>query len=353
MAQPANGVSFKAAGLAYLDTLRIRRGGRWAIAVRDYNGSDTNISPGSDFGAPMALDGNWRDDLFAIKRNSAGKWVYNTAPNLGFYPAGTLHPDGIERAPKIDNDNLEILQSIDPARADMQKRDKTLVFTPRENVPWIHAIQYNQPLVDVLHTAAGDETYFSGESSDLVYVERQVLVMHEDNSGGKVERNAFPFARCIMTDIGSQKGNKKDPDEAKLTLTRLIDPYFVDSLGVPMIDGRWVTGSLWEEGVVPALTFTSLAPVATALTATTGEVVFRQPIGGASPYVYTVEKSSDGGTTWSAATSGSPTVADGVVTQPVSALTASTDYVFRVTATDDDSATALSGVSNEISTPAA
>lgn len=350
MSQPANGVSFKAAGLAYLDTLRIRRGGRWALAVRDYNGRDTNISPGSAFGAPMALDGNWRDDLFAIKKDSTGKWVYNTAPNLGFYPIGSQHPDGIERAPKIDNDNLEILQSLDPARADMQKRDKTLMFTPRENNPVVHCIQYNRPLVDVLHPAAADGTYFAGESSDPEFVERQVIVMHEDKQGGKVERNAFPMPRCILTDVGSQKGNKKDVDEAKLTLTRLIDPYFVDELGVPMIDGRWVAGDLWEEGVAPALTFTTLAPLATALTATTASVVFRQPIGGVSPYTYDVERSADGVTGWTAATS-SEAVSNGVVTSSVSSLTTATDYFFRAKVTDSDGTVAYSGVSNEITTP--
>lgn len=351
MAAPNTGVSFKAAGLAYLDTLRLRRGGRWALAVRDYGASDTNISPGSAFDSPMALDGNWRDDLFTIKKNAAGKWVYNTAPNLGFYPIGTLHPDGIEREPKIDSDEVEILQSLDPARADMQKRSKTLIFTPRENNPVVHCLEYNKPLVDVLHPTTADGVYFAGESSDIEFVERQVLVMHEDRMGGKVERNAFPFARCNLTNIGSRKGNKKDIDEPKLTLTRLIDPYFVDSLGVPMIDGRWVSGDLWTDGVVAALTFTTLKPAATATAATTANVVFRQPIGGTDPYTYTVEKSPDGTSSWTSATAGSPSVTNGVVTQPITSLTTATTYYFRVTATDSVSATALSGVSNSITTP--
>lgn len=352
MAQPSTGASFKASGLAYLDTLRIRRGGRWAIAVRDYNGAATNISPGSSFASPMALDENWRTDLFAIMKNANGQWVYNTAPNLGFYPVGTLAPDGVERAPKIDHDNLEILQSLDPARADMIKRDKTLMFTPFENVPWIHCIQYNQPLVDVLHNAAAPGTYFAGESSDPSFIERQVLVMHEDQSGGSVERNVFPMPRCILTDVGAQKGNKKDVDAPKLTLTRLIDNYFVDADGVPMVDGRWVAGSLWDSGVVPALTFTTLAPVATPTAATTATLTFRDPIGGTSPYTYTVKKSSSAlMTSPVTVTMGSPTDALGVVALPLTGLTTATGSYYQVTATDDDGNIATSGVSNLATQP--
>ncbi len=351
MAAPATGVSFKASGLAYLNSLLVTRGGRWSVAVRDYGGSLTNISPGSTFGSPMAQDGLWRDDFYAIVKNASGKWVYNTKPNLGFFPVGFVHPDGIERAPKIDSDPLEGLQSLDPVRVDMQKRDKTLMFTPLERSLVVDALRYNQPLVDVLERAATGSTYFAGESNDDQAIRRQVLVFHEDKQGGLSFRNAFPFPRCILTDLGSEKGNKKDADAAKFTLSREIDPFFVDANGVPLIDGRWTTGEIWDQNEVPGLTFTGTAPVATALTATTGQVVFAEPLGGTSPYAYTVEKSPDGVGTWTTATIGSATVSTGVVTQPITSLTTATTYYFRVTVTDDDGTVAYSGVSNEITTP--
>lgn len=249
MAQPATGVSFKGAGLAYLDQLRVRRGGRWAVIVRDYGGSDTNISPGSAFGAPMALDGTWRDDLFAIKKNATGQWIYNPSTNLGFYPIGYVHPDGIERSPKITSDPLEGLQSLDPIRVDMQKRDKTLIFTPYERNLVTDALRFNQPLEDLLELGAAAGTYFVGESTDDEPLRRQVLVLHEDKMGGLSELNAFPFPRCVLTDLGSEKGNRKDADAGKFTLSREIDPYFVDSDGVPLVDGRWTAGSLWDQAV--------------------------------------------------------------------------------------------------------
>lgn len=351
MSQPANGVSFKSAGLAYLNSLLVNRGGRWSIAVRDYGGSLTNISPGSAFGAPMAQDGLWRSDLFAIVKNAAGQWVYNTAANCGLYPVGFVHPDGIERAPKIDSDPLEGLQSLDPVRVDMQKRDKTLMFTPLERNLVTDALQFNQPLSGLLERAAGGGTYFAGESTDDMPLRRQAIVMHEDKQGGLAVRHAFPFPRCVMTDLGSQKGNKKDADAPKFTLSREIDPWFVDANGVPLVDGRWTTGEIWDQNQVPGLTFTGVAPVATALTATTAKVVFAEPLGGSSPYTYAVQKSADGVSGWTSATVGSPTVASGVVTQPISSLTTATTYYFRVVVTDSDSATATSGVSNSITTP--
>lgn len=346
MPAPATGVSFAASGLAYLNSLRVRRGGRWSIAVRDYAGAATNISPGSSFAAPLAQDGNWRADLFAVVKNAAGKWVYNTAVNQGFYPMGFIHPDGIERDPKISSDPLEGLQSLDPIRVDIQKRDKTVAFTPLERNPVVDALRFNQPLSQVLERAAGTSTYFAGESTDDLPIRRQVLVCHEDRMGGLVERNVFPFPRCVLTDLGAEKGNKKDADAGKFTLSREIDPYFCDANGVPLLDGRWTSGSLWDQDTAPGLTFVPPAPVATALTATTAKLVFPVPVGGTSPYTYAAQKSADGATGWASATAGSPTVSDGLVTLPLSGLTSATTSYFRVTLTDAASATATSAVSN-------
>jgi hypothetical protein len=346
MAQPSTGVSYKAAGLAYLNALRARRGGRWSIIVRDYGGTLTNISPGSSFVAPMAQDGNWRTDFFAVLKNASGQWVYNPAPNLGFYPIGYVAPDGIERAPKITSDPLEGLQSLDPLRVDMQKRDKTLMFTPLEHTPFIDVIQYNQPLSGVLERTAGTGTYFAGESSDDEPLRRQVFVMHEDKQGALVERNAFPFPRCVLTDQGSSKGNKQAADTTKFTLSREIDPWFVDANGVPLLDGRWTTGSLWAQDTTPGLTFTPPAPVVTPTAATTANAVFTAPIGGVAGYTYTAQKSASSAmTSPSSATVGSPTVLNGVVTLPITGLTTAATSYFTITVTDSTSGTPLTAVS--------
>jgi hypothetical protein len=294
----------------------------------------------------MALDENWRSDLYAIVKNSANQWVYNNQPNQGFYPIGWIMPDGIERAPKITSDPLEGLQSLDPVRVDMQKRDKTLVFTPLEHNLVVDALQFNRPLSGLLELAAGTGAYFAGESEVTDQIRRQVIVFHEDTQGGLTERNAFPFPRCVLTDLGPQKGNKKDADTTKFTLSREIDPWFVDANGIPLVDGRWTTGSLWDQDTKPGLTFTPPAPVATPLTSTTASLVFPSPIGGVSPYSYTVQKSTSAQmTSPTTATAGSPTVTNGVVTLPISALTTATTDYFQVTVTDSTPVTPLTATS--------
>ena len=346
MPQPSTGVSFAASGLAYLNSLRVRRGGRWSIAVRDYAGSSTNISPGSSFVAPLASDGQWRSDLFAIVKNASGQWVYNTSTNLGFYPMGFVSTDGIERDPKVSSDSLEGLQALDPIRVDIQKRDKMLAFTPLERNPIIDAIRFNQSLSGVLERTSGTSTYFAGESSDDLPIRRQVLVCHEDRMGGLVERNVFPFPRCVLTDLGSEKGNKKDADAAKFTLSREIDPYFVDANGVPLLDGRWTSGSLWSQDTGPGLTFLATAPVATPTAATTANLVFGAPIGGTSPYTYTVKKSAASTmTSPTTVTIGTVTTSGGVVTVPLTALISASTSFFQVTCTDSTTGTALTAVS--------
>lgn len=345
MAQPSTGVSYNASGLAYLNSLRVRRGGRWSVAARDYNGSLTNISPGSAFGAPMALDENWRSDLYAIVKNTAGQWVYNNQVNQGFYPLGFIMPDGIERAPKITSDPLEGLQSLDPVRVDMQKRDKTLVFTPLEHNLVVDALRFNRPLSGLLELAAATGTYFAGESEVDDAIRRQVIVMHEDKMGGLVERNAFPFPRCVLTDLGPEKGNRKEADTGKFTLSREIDTWFVDATGVPLVDGRWTTGSLWDQDVKPGLTFPLAAPVVTPTAPTTANAVFGVPMGGTSPYVYTAQRSTDGVTGWATQAVGSPTVVNGVVTLPFTGLVTATTGYYRIIATDGTTPVALTATS--------
>lgn len=351
MAQPATGVSFKAAGLAYMNALRARRGGTWQVIGRDYGGRATNISPGSDFGAPFALDGNWRDDFFAVVQTPDRKWVYNNKPNLGFYPFGYVHVDGIERAPKINSDPLKGLQSLDPLRVDMQDRDKTLMFTPLERTPFVDCIEYNQPFAGVLERAAADGTYFVGESADGEPLRRQIFVMHEDAQGGLTELNAFPFPRCVLTDQGSKKGNRKDADASKITLSREIDPFFVDEFGVPILDGRWSSGSLWEQDNVPGLSFGAAAPVVTPTAATTADLIMPVPFGGTSPYTYAVKKSASALMTSPTTVTATPTVTGGQLKLALTTLTTATTSYFQVEVTDADGDKALSKVSNAATQP--
>lgn len=354
MAQPSTGVSFQAAGHDYLNELLVRRGGRWSAAWRDYGGSLTNISPGSSFGAPIALDGNWRSDMYAIVKTSSGQWVYNQKPNLGFYPTGWMRAEGIERMSKTDMDDLAGLQSIDPIRTDPQKRSRTVSLSPQEHNPVVDALRYNLPLSGLLERAAGSGTYFAGESADDEQIRRQLILMHEDRMGGLSALNAFPFPRIIVSDLGSQKGNRKDDDGSKFVFTRELCPFFVDpTTGAQLADGRWSAGSLWAQSVIPGLTFVPPAPVATPTAATTASLAFNAPIGGTSPYTYVVKKSAAATVDANGVLSASPStvtqttaVVGSVVTASLTSLTTATTSYFQVTATDSVGNTTVSAVSN-------
>lgn len=346
MAQPATGVSLTDSALARFNALRIRRGGKWSLLVRDNKGLTTDISPGGSFISPFAQDGNWRDDLLAVLVVN-NKQVYNQKPNLGFHKIGCSNPDGFVQEHDTNVDALEILQSIDPGRVDMTSREKRVAFTGFENNRVLHRLMYNLSLDNILHPSKAGTTYVVEESDEIDFMERQFILIHEDKAAGLPERTAFGLSRAVLSEIGNLQGSKTDPTAAELKFTRLIDPYFIGSKGQPIISCMWVAGEAWEEYDTPGLTFGPAAPVATPTAATTANLVFEQPLGGTSPFSYTVKKSASASmTSPTTVTVGSPTVTAGVVTLPLTALTTATTSYFQVTVEDADSATAVSGVSN-------
>lgn len=346
MAQPATGVSLTDSALARFNALRVRRGGKWSLLARDNKGQATSISPGGSFVSPFAQDGNWRDDLLAVKTVN-NKQVYNQTANLGFHKIGCSSPDGFVQEHDTNVDALEILQSIDPARVDMTSREKRVTFTGFENNRVLHRLMYNLSLDNILHPSKAGTTYVVEESDEIDFMERQFILIHEDKAAGLAERTAFGLSRAVLSSIGNMQGSKTDPTAAELQFTRLIDPYFIGSKGQPIISCMWVSGEAWEEYDTPGFTFGPTAPVVTPTAATTANLVVDEPIGGASPLAYTVKKSANADmSSPTTVTAGSPTVSEGVVTLPLTALTTATTSYFQVTATDDDDATAVSGVSN-------
>jgi hypothetical protein len=351
MAQPATGVSLTDSALARFNALRVRRGGKWSLLVRDNKGSATNISPGGSFVSPFAQDGLWRDDLLAVLTVN-NKQVYNQKPNLGFHKIGCSNPDGFVQEHDTNVDALEILQSIDPARVDMTSREKRVVFTGFENNRVIHRLRHNLPLDNILHPSNAGTTYVVEESDEIDFVERQFILIHEDKAAGLAERTAFGLSRAIYSELGNLQGSKTDPTAAEMKFTRLVDPYFIGTKGQPIISCMWVAGEAWEEYDTPGLTFGPEAPKATPTAAATANLVFEQPLGGTAPYTYTVKKSASVTmTSPTTATIGSPTVTNGVVTLPLTSLTTATTSYYQVTATDADNNTAVSGVSNAATQP--
>ena len=351
MTQPATGVSLTDSALARFNALRIRRGGKWSLLVRDYDGLRTNISPGGSFVSPLAEDGKWRRDLLAVLTVN-GKQVYNQVANLGFHKIGAVNPDGFVQEHDTKVDALEILQSIDPARVDMQSREKKVTFTGVENSRVMHRLHYDLPLDNILHPSSAGKTYVAEENDEIDFVERQFILIHEDKAAGQVERTAFGLSRVVRSNIGKYAGTKTDPTSGELSFTRLIDPHFIGTKGQPIISCMWVAGEAWDEYDIPGLSFVPPAPVGTPTAATTATLAFEKPVGGKSPYTFAVMKSANVNmTSPAAATVGSNNVADDIVTLGLTGLTTATTSFFEVTVTDANGDTAKSAVSNSVTQP--
>lgn len=367
MAIPNTGTSWRSGGFANVDSRFNARGGLAAILVRDNRGAATNISPWAAgtpptrHWSPFAQDGQPRDDLFAQVRVN-GEWVTNPDPNEGFWLIGALTEDGgPERAPNISEDNQMILQSNFPFDTDLTEEGLTINFTGVETLkPLMKRLRMNLPLTDSAGNPIvedpGTEDFVIGKPIDVESVERQIILMFARRKGGKYVYTAEGYSLCKLTNIGSFRRSKTDPDAGELGFTVLPDPFFMikdpgdpgSNELIPALYAEWHAGDGWTAiGGVPV--FPSPAPVATAAGAGSATIVFDEAIGAGDPFDYTVE-SKTGAAAWEPATISnvtidSPTAGD--VTITVTGVDPGS-VVFRVTAEGSNGQTAVSATSNTV-----
>lgn len=264
MTIPSTGTNWKDGGFADIDSRFVERGGLVAALIRDYGGEDTNISPfesdcTTQAWSPFALDGKLRDDLFAYKRVD-GVWVPNPSPNEGFWFTGANTDDGgPERGAKVEHDDLMVLQSNFPFDSDKTSEGKTVKFTMVESAkPLTHRIANDLPLIDDSGTSLvadpGATDYFVGKPVDTDFAERQLVLIFARTKGGKTIYRAEGYPYCKLTDIGSQKADKKKTDGVEVTYTVLPDPFFLipdptvatPTKLVPALEGKWYSGPGWD-----------------------------------------------------------------------------------------------------------
>jgi hypothetical protein len=341
MALPSTGVPWKTSGLNVYDGQRARRGGLVAVLIRDYGGASTDLSPGGAFGSPFAQDGQLRNDLLITT-------PFSVSPtNCGFWRIGALDPKGVSRKPKITVDKLEILQSNNPIRSDIQMEEKTVNFIAFENTPLLDRLEFNKPLTNV--EDVGLSGYFQGKPTDADFVQRQIILIRADKASGQPEYTAEPYPLVTLADIGEAVMDKKKADARDLTWDTLIDPYFVDVDGSPISGGRWRSGAGWQAGG-GAPVFPAPVPVAAATTTGKATLTFATPTGvDIHPISYTGQKSTDAGVTWTAATLFAPiptsTVIGGSTVLTFTGLTAGATML-RAVATGSNGLATTSSASN-------
>lgn len=315
--------------------LGIRKGVITNVLIRDYHGSLTNLKDPlvglNDDGVftPYAGDGLYRDDLLDPEF-PGGQW----------YDFGSLAESGVEITPDVKVSDVKIAQSRRSQRFDIEEENDEIMWTYREGNPGVDLLRFDKQLINVPDAGKAGYTVLKPSAGKLI--ERQVCALAEDGD----HRFSYVFPRLGRKKVGKTALNRKDPDDLQLTYGALICP-FVDS---PVYIAR--EGAGWR-GQAGAPIFSD-TPVATQTGATSATVAFTTPtlLNDPAPdsFTYTVQKSVSPYSSWTSATTSTPTVVGVTVTIPVTALTTATAYKFRVIATSTSEQTTTSSPSNVATT---
>jgi len=329
MALPANGGSYDQLLQPTVNPLKVRKWPVVDLLIRDYRAADGTIRNLADpavglnddgIFSPFAADGTLRNDLLG----PAG---------LGFYHLGALHEDGIEMKSDTSSDETMIAQSIRPVRYDLKSDNDTIQIRASESSPLTDVLRFDKPLDDI--EDYGKAGYVIKKDANTKLIERQVIALGFD--GEHLAAQVFP--RMQVKEKSGSNFNKKDVDGVDITLGALLCPFVMS----PVILCR--EGAAWR-GLQGAPVFAA-APAAAALAGQQATVTFAMPTSGSSTYTYVVEKSSDGGTTWTTATPVS-TAGTATVVITVSGVTSSLSWKFRVKATGSNAMTTTSSQSNTV-----
>lgn len=217
MPLPSTGVEWAAAYGDAWNPLGIRKGLITNILIRDYDGSNTDLSdPAVGVNADnlftiYATDGLYRNDL-----------LDNSFPGGQWYDVGALKDDGIKLTPDVSVEMVKVSQARRAQRYDITDENDEILFTCRESNPVVDALRFDLPLSNLETLGAAGYTIVKPSESDLI--ERQIVAIAEDGD----QRFAYVFPRVSRKKVGPTQLNRKDPDDLELTYGALICP-FVDT----------------------------------------------------------------------------------------------------------------------------
>ena len=334
MTYPSEGVTYADSLQPGLNPLAIRKALITDLLIRDYHNTDGTIHNLADpsvgiadngYFSPFAADGNLRGDLLI---NSAG-------PNLGFYHIGSLDEGGLKMGYDTKVANTMIAQSTRAVRFDVTEDNDIVTIKAVEGNPVVDALRFDLPLSNLQDL--GQAGYGIQKPTTTPLVERQVICLGFD--GDNFFAQTYP--RMALQARGDSDWNKDKPDTTEVHLGALLDPY----VGRPVLFNR--DGSSWR--ALQGSPVFAAAPVAAAITGAEATITFAPPsfLSAPASVTYTVQQSSNGGTSWSAATIAGTAGTDNVVIT-VSGLTVSTSYTFKVTATGTNALSTTSAVSNSV-----
>lgn len=333
MALPNTGGTYAATLQPTINPLAVRKMIVTDILIRDYFNDDGTVRSlaDADVGlnadgvfSPFALDGKLRTDLLITSDDD---------PNLGFYHLASLHEDGIEMSYDTSVSDTMIAQSKRAVRFDVTSDNDGITIKAMEGIPLVDALRYDLRLSSLADI--GEQGYYITKPAETPLVERQVIALGFDQD----YYTAQVFPRMSLKNRGNTSWNKADADLMELELGALLCPY----VGTPAIFLR--EGANWR-GLQGYPTFAA-APVATATAGQEAEIVFDVPTSKSSSFTYVVEKSNDGSTGWTTATTDT-TAGTTEITITVTGITTSLTWYFRVKATGTNGLTTTSSNSNSV-----
>ncbi|MEZ0366810.1 hypothetical protein ACAG26_24355 [Mycobacterium sp. pUA109] len=303
---------------------------------RDWDFANTSLTGFNLF----ASDGNLVDTLFDAD-NPGGPW----------YDPGYLDEKGPDFNQKITTKPTPVMQSRWAARYDYTRESEEVSATLMESNPIVDALHNNQPLANL--QALGSVGYNSATPVELDIVWRQSLLIGVDGRSGLNHYVVRVYPKLVVTDYGKTPWNTDAVAALPIKCNAVPDAYSVPPDGVLVGSPRWILrdGPAWRaQGNAP---FQTTTPVATAATGLKATIAFPTPVGLNSP-TYTVQQQAGAtGSFTNSTTSGAPSVTGPTTTLTVTGLTASTKYVFQVTATDSLTETAVtSAASNQVTSTA-
>ncbi|TDH48490.1 hypothetical protein E2F47_23525 [Mycobacterium eburneum] len=298
---------------------------------RDWDFANTSLTGFS----PFQSDGNLVDTLFDAT-NPGGQW----------YDPGYMDEKGPDFNQKITTKPTNVMQSRWAARYDYTKESEEVSATLVESNPIVDALHNNKSLSNL--QSVGAVGYATGAPVELDIVWRQSMLIGVDGRSGLNHYVVRIYPKLVVTDYGKTPWNTDAPAALPVKAQAVPDPYSTSPDGI-VGSPRWILrdGPAWRaQGNAP---FQQTAPVATAVTGLKATIAFPTPVGLNAP-TYTVQQQSGGtGSFSNSTTSGTPSVLGVTTTLTVTGLTASTKYVFQVTATDGlTSTTVTSSPSNSI-----
>lgn len=352
MALPATGGTWSQELESDLNPLNVRYAQIVHAIMGDYDptGVFNLASPDVGLGTVYTKDGTANlFTPFAADNVSIRGDLLHTSPSsvINAHDLGLLKEDSTDWDLDETLTETPTAQYVRSVRNIITKLSDKVSLVPLESKPAIDWLQYELPLANLASSTTtppapvGTPGYGVARGNTDEGVERWVCLIAIDTNSNLWAR---VYPRIITDKKGKAALQRKHPDSMPQAYSVLPDPFTKQSMWVCRAGTAWLGAG--------NLNFETQVPTVTPVTGLKANIVFPTPIDVESP-VYTVALQETAGSAFTAATIGTPSVAGGFTTVPITTLTASTKYnAVQVTATGTN-ATATGPVSAPFTSTAA